>query len=383
MKIELILIGVIAIVFLVDFIVKRRKKGLIIPKQKTQFSKKNKIVLIILLLSTIVSSLLIYTYNPLFIFDKDDGVSVSNYLTFDRYNIDEVLKTYKNNELTYVLKNTMDKFTGIVYSPYGNNGIVIDGNANGIFTFHHFEKGKKVSLEKSNFEKGKLEGDFKEWSVNGQLIVEANYKNGKLNGNYKEWSDNGKLAVEVNYDNGEKNGLYNEWFNNGQLKIKSNYLNGILNGNYERWSDDGKLVVDANYVEGKLDGAFKKMKSNYSPSVEIGNYENGEKVGEWVEIYHDKWITKGKYLNGKKNGWWSVYEEKNNDNVFKLNFKNGIFHRGVNLFDQKFSLGINGYADYTYQDLVNVANDKGYTLNTLISKNDLYIAIEHYRIPLH
>ena len=43
MKIEFILIGVIAIVFLVDFIVKRRKKGLIIPKHKTAFSKKKKI----------------------------------------------------------------------------------------------------------------------------------------------------------------------------------------------------------------------------------------------------------------------------------------------------------------------------------------------------
>ena len=361
MKIEFILIGVIALVFLTDFIFKRRKKGLIIPKQKIVSSKKKKFVLIISLFSAIASGLLIYTYNPLFIFDKDDGVSVSNYLTFDRYNIDEVLKTYKNNELTYVLKNTMDKFTGIVYSPYGNNGIVIDGNASGIFTFHHFV-GKKVSLkEKSNFDKGKLEGDFKEWSDNGQLIV------------------------EVNYDNGKKNGLYNEWFNNGQLKIKSNYLNGILNGNYERWSDEGKLVVDANYVDGKLEGAFKKMKSNYSPSVEIGNYENGEKVGEWVEIYHDKWITKGKYLNGKKNGWWSVYEEINNDNVFKLNFKNGIFHRGVNLFDQKFSLGINGYAEHTYQDIVNAANNKGYTISTYISKYDLdlYIAIDGYRIPLH
>ena len=49
-----------------------------------------------------------------------------------------------------------------------------------------------------------MQGIYKEYHENGQLVYEVNYIDGKMNGIYKSYHDNGQLACEVNYIDGKK-----------------------------------------------------------------------------------------------------------------------------------------------------------------------------------
>ena len=276
MKIEFILIGVIVLVFLIDFIVKRRKKGLIIPKQKNQFSKNKKIVYIISLLSTIATSLFIYLYNPFFVFNENN-ISIKDIIKYDRFYEGDVLEKNENNELTFFSKKTMEPITGIIYSKYMILGVAINGKANGTFTgFGKIE----------NYSNGKLNGLRKVWSsrIKKTLIIESNYKNGLLNGSYKEWSNDGQLLKEVNY------------------------INDTLNGSFREFGLDGEIIAK-------------------------GIYYNGLKEGEWIDYsydyYRDIMKLKGNYLNGEKNGMWTFFHVKKGKE-FSLYFKNGRLLEGEN-----------------------------------------------------
>lgn len=324
MKIEFILIGVIVLVFLIDFIVKRRKKGLIIPKQKTQFSKKKKIVLIISLLSTIVSSLLIYTYNPFFVINENN-ISIIDLIKYDRFSIYDVIMKNENNELTFVSKKTMEPITGIIFGEYENNGISINGQANGIFTIYNGARFKDDRyFEKSNYSNGKLDGLSQVWDSRSKrrLKKEANYKNGLRNGSFKYWSK-------------------------GQLWLEENYINDILNGSYRKFDSNGEILAK-------------------------GNYANGLKEGYWIEFYGDKVESRGDYLNGKKDGFWSFLHLKKEKEII-LNFKNGLFVSGENLNEVEFYFTPPDNFDsvkFSYQELISKTLESNISLSQLFSKND-------------
>ena len=227
MKIEFILIGVIVLVFLIDFIFKRRKKGLIIPKQKIVSSKKRKFVLIISLLSTIVSSLLIYSFNPLFIFDKDDGVDFIDHFKFKRYHIDDVEENRSSKQLSFDLKRTMEPFSGIIYSDHGNIGLVNNGKANGLFNFYNINGSLK---EKSSFLRGEANGLSLLWHQNQQLFIKCNYINGKLNGAFNEWREDGELTQSGDYINNMKEGEWIEvYFLDKKSPLKTKFIGEYLN----------------------------------------------------------------------------------------------------------------------------------------------------------
>jgi hypothetical protein len=60
----------------------------------------------------------------------------------------------------------------------------------------------KSSKREFTVVKGKLEGEFKEWWENGQLVVHCTFKDGKLYGGYKELDKYGVIIKDYTYKNG-------------------------------------------------------------------------------------------------------------------------------------------------------------------------------------
>ena len=61
-------------------------------------------------------------------------------------------------------------------------------------------------------DKGKEEGEFKEYHENEQLWMIYNYVNGKIEGEYKSYYMNGQLYLICNCVNGNKEGEYKEYY---------------------------------------------------------------------------------------------------------------------------------------------------------------------------
>lgn len=76
----------------------------------------------------------------------------------------------------------------------------------------------------------------------------------KVNRTY--WK-NGKIKSEwIENDKGKINGEYREWYENGNLKVIKNYKDGKLNGVITLYYPNGNLKVVGNFKENKKDGLF-------------------------------------------------------------------------------------------------------------------------------
>ena len=49
----------------------------------------------------------------------------------------------------------------------------------------------------------------------------------------------------LQYNNGELNGKYKRWHSNGQIMDEFTYINGIIIGKFRSWTSNGILYVDA------------------------------------------------------------------------------------------------------------------------------------------
>lgn len=69
---------------------------------------------------------------------------------------------------------------------------------------------------------------------------------------------NGKTKKKYSVDaTDKKNGNYEEFFENGQSKIKSLYKNNLLEGDFIEYQEDGKIKQEIQYGNGKKNGFFK------------------------------------------------------------------------------------------------------------------------------
>ena len=216
-------------------------------------------------------------------------VFLTDFIKYDRYYEGDLFEKYQNNELTFVSKKTMEPITGIIYSKYENIGIVINGKANGIFTIYNGARFKDYKyFEKSNYSNGKLDGLSKVWESRNRkrLIKEANYKNGRLNGSYKEWSYRGQLLKDENYINDKLNGSYRKYYGD-KVEVIGNYLNGKKSGSWSVSHLKKEKEIFLNFKNGLFESGenlnelgfyftpsngWKKEKRTYQDLIEVIQY---------------------------------------------------------------------------------------------------------------
>lgn len=108
-----------------------------------------------------------------------------------------------------------------------------------------YADGSQQSLVQYN--KGRKEGEEKQWYPDGTLAISRSYSEGHKVGIHKAWWPNGNLKFEYHFNNnGQYNGRVTEWYSSGQKFMAFNYVNGKESGSQKLWQEDGR--IKANYV---------------------------------------------------------------------------------------------------------------------------------------
>ena len=95
---------------------------------------------------------------------------------------------------------------------------------------------------------GKEEGDWLEYSGNGQLYSQRTYKDGKYEGEYFSYYESGQLNWKEKYKKGKIDGESLIYYETGQLWYKTNFKNGKRHGMYLKYNSKGKLI-EKNFIK--------------------------------------------------------------------------------------------------------------------------------------
>lgn len=177
--------------------------------------------------------------------------------------------------------------------------------------------------------KGRRQGYWKVYDVNGLLKFEGEFNDGIPMGTFKYYYPDGKIkAVSAMYEQGKRSRT-KVFHNNGRMMAEGNYLDKKKDSTWLYYSDyDGVLLSREHYANGLLEGQVL----NYYPKGNVAeeiNYVSGIKQGEWKRYFTDgKLKLKAKYIDGKLQGLMYIYHQKGFPEVsgmYKDNYKDGMW----------------------------------------------------------
>jgi antitoxin component YwqK of YwqJK toxin-antitoxin module len=163
----------------------------------------------------------------------------------------------------------------------------------------------------AGFTEGYAEGKW-EYFKNNTLSESMNYSKGWLNGEKIKYYADGTIQSKVKLKNGKVDGTITRYAQNGKLEYEKGMKDGIDEGPERSYDESGELVAETTYKNGKAEGkSFAHYnRGNGDAYRKTEYYKNGLLDGEYTEIYDNGTVkTKGKYLNGKKEGVWETNKE--------------------------------------------------------------------------
>ena len=93
-------------------------------------------------------------------------------------------------------------------------------------------------------ENGLIQGEYKDFHLNGQIWEHSFYQNGKRHGEYKEYYRNGLIYSKSFYQNGKRHGEYKSYHNDGKLGYATFfYQNTNLHVNPDTLSERDKTYI--------------------------------------------------------------------------------------------------------------------------------------------
>lgn len=199
-----------------------------------------------------------------------------------------------------------------------------------------YEEGKP--REEYRMKNGQLEGVFKLWNAQGQLVEESDYKNNMLDGVQKSFYSNGTVKTEISYVNGKKNGPTKNWYQDGKQSSETEYKDNKVIGSTSFYPDGsirmketlneatGILYTEAFYTNGTLSHSFGSI-GNKKEGLLIKNAPTGFKVGE------------ASYKDGVNDGWCRIWNEKGELDT-ELFYKDGRLDRSQKMIGNACTIDI-------------------------------------------
>lgn len=172
-------------------------------------------------------------------------------------------------------------------------GELKNGQRQGLFTTYimdSLDHKKRYKLREQQYEGNRLNGEWRNYTLKGNLVSFQTFKNDSLNGIARSyWIDGKAVMDEREYFNGQGKYTLKEYEPGGQLMKESQVVNGVPNGLAKRYYPSGKIRDEVMLVNGLPNGLRKyyfpsgklwveqEMK-NGSPWTVIANYtEDGQK----------------------------------------------------------------------------------------------------------
>jgi antitoxin component YwqK of YwqJK toxin-antitoxin module len=126
------------------------------------------------------------------------------------------------------------------------------------------------------------------------------------------------------YRRGKEDGLFEEWDESGNLIVRGEYESGEKTGEWIQDVNDHKEV--GSYVEGEKNGQWLHTYPNGTEQFR-GEYIFGEPEGKHTYRSSEGYIQRTqKYSNGQKNGKWMFYGP-NQTLQQTLEYKEDVLHK--------------------------------------------------------
>ncbi len=240
----------------------------------------------------------------------------------------------------------------------------------------------------------KLDGLYKEFNENGNLVISLKYKEGKITedqeqialqdnidfrtelndkgvlvssgsfikdkpvGVHRYYNEQGKVIDAKIYNDfnnvmsegiidetGSKEGDWKDYYDSGELKAVGTYRDNLQTGRWSFYYKDGKKEQEGSYLRGLYDGLWTWYYENGNVWREE-SYFNGKEDGvatEYDELGNI--ITKGEYINGEKEGpWYYKVNDHTEEGSYQTGLRSGIwkyyYEDGVLQFEGNFEQGL-------------------------------------------
>jgi len=129
---------------------------------------------------------------------------------------------------------------------------------NGLWTCYYPTGGmyKQQEFKFSYFNVPNPNGPYKQWSEEGNLIIQGQFENSSMTGLWEFWNTKGVKVMEIEFSDNLPNGYCNMWYSSpgkeGNKKIQCSFRKGRHGGKYTAWYGDGKLRVEATLDRGSI-----------------------------------------------------------------------------------------------------------------------------------
>ena len=321
MKIEIILALALISVFMIDYLIKKKKS-----KSTSEIEKvvnynfvKNKKLQLIIACGAIVSVIIFIITDKQFYGKtllKNDGFSFVDKLVSKRYNINDVFVHTKNVDFNYLktenyeylknidgeervvivrespifkLKSDMNIImNGIIYDSIGNLAFIDNGLINGKYIIRDddgtstgsYNKGiingiitstdrNNILIARGIIEMGVPNGTYETFDTLGNKTYEANFKKGYLDGLrveklYEKIEPYGRNIIDSTYFKMGMRIWQKRYFSNKKLEYAKSYKNDTLNGRFKLFINEGDVLMkDLYYEMGEVKEIFKSPNRIY------------------------------------------------------------------------------------------------------------------------
>jgi antitoxin component YwqK of YwqJK toxin-antitoxin module len=288
---------------------------------------------------------------------KKSGQVLSGKVYIDRFDVG-MLKNGKRNGEWKILWNGELLWSGGYKDGMLNGKIISWYVREYLKQFRIEDKRKKWEI---TFKEGKLDGEYIEYSlIHNEKIKEGNYKGDKKEGLWTYKYKIGILESIGEYAMDKKNGLWSYYYENDILESIGEYAMDKKNGHWLYYYENGAQKEEGSYKNSLKFGTWTKW-NNKNTKIEEGSYEiidslkKEYKNGTWMywfsdgelqkkEVWEKRGITileeirqewydtqkeweksRGKIINGMKDGLWEYWREDRSPWKIET-YKNGKKH---------------------------------------------------------
>ena len=152
--------------------------------------------------------------------------------------------------------------------------------------YEYFESsGRNIHIIETYID-GILNGERREYYVNGITKLVENYVDGNLHGECNLYYDNGNLHKKDFYNNSNLNGETRIYYYNGNIRVIKNYINHELNGYCTEYFDNGVISEREFFDDGRINGPYVYYYPNGQKQQE-GYFVNGNENGDHIDYNID------------------------------------------------------------------------------------------------
>ena len=149
------------------------------------------------------------------------------------------------------------------------------------FVLDSLDHKKRYKIWEQTYSDDKLNGEWRTYSIKGNLVRFQTYKNDSLNGTAKDYWIDGKTIVEERiYFNGKSKYIKKEYSQNGDVVEETTFINDIPNGQAKKYYPNGTLKDEVVLVNGVPNG----LRKYYYPSGNIWIEQEMKDGRPWIII---------------------------------------------------------------------------------------------------